>query len=47
MGSVASKTNEDNTNRVTTVNFICFNGRRNEEKPKPIPKKREKNVKSE
>lgn len=46
MGSVMSKTNEDNTNRVTNITINCFNGSKNDkDKTKSVngPKK----VKSE
>lgn len=38
MGSVLSKTNEDNTHRVTNITVNCFNSEKQQSpKPKPIP----------
>lgn len=46
MGSVLSKTNEDNTNRVTTINVNCFNREPHSPQSKLLPVNKNKDKKA-
>lgn len=47
MGSVLSKTNEDNTNRVTNININCFNNINKDKDYKPLNQNKSKKGKAE
>lgn len=45
MGSVLSKTNEDNTHRVTNISVSCFNAQPYSPQSKPFPVNKNKDKK--